>query len=73
MPLLRHNRPDERRASPDTKIVSNLHEQKQRPGRQIHATSTVESGLGIGGFHLYGDATLKWQNFIPVLSAAVAT
>jgi hypothetical protein len=50
-----------------------LHEQKQRRGRQIHATSTVESGLGIGGFHLYGDATLKWQNFIPVLSATVAT
>ena len=24
MPLLRHNRPDERRASPDDKIVSNL-------------------------------------------------
>jgi len=31
----------------------------------------VDSGLGIDGFRLYGDATLKWQNFMPVSSAAV--
>jgi uncharacterized Zn-finger protein len=32
VPLLRHNSPDERRASLDDKIVSNLHEQIERPG-----------------------------------------
>jgi hypothetical protein len=32
VPFLRHNVPDERRASLDDKIVSNLHEQIERPG-----------------------------------------
>jgi uncharacterized Zn-finger protein len=27
----------------------------------------AESGLGIGGFRLYGDATFRWQNFVLVV------